>query len=215
MTPSSAHSTRRPTSIRWLLRGKNLFDHLAAAVLLVLALPLIVAIVLAIRLSSPGPALFKQTRVGQHGRLFTLHKFRTMRDGAETTLAAVADLNDADGPLFKIRRDPRSTRVGSWLRRWSLDELPQLWNVLQGEMSLVGPRPPLPSEVDLYDGVAHRRLLVKPGLTGIWQVNGRADLPWSKAIALDLYYVDHWSPALDLLVLAKTPAAVIGGRGAY
>jgi lipopolysaccharide/colanic/teichoic acid biosynthesis glycosyltransferase len=117
--------------------------------------------------------------------------------------------------LFKVRRDPRTTPIGCWLRRWSLDELPQLWNVLRGQMSLVGPHPPLPREVTRFDGEAHRRFLLKPGLTGMWQVSGRADLPWSEAVRFDLYYVDNWSLALDCKLLARTPAAVIGGRGAY
>jgi lipopolysaccharide/colanic/teichoic acid biosynthesis glycosyltransferase len=138
-----------------------------------------------------------------------------MRQGADALQASMASLNEADGPLFKVRRDPRITPIGCWLRRWSLDELPQLWNVLQGQMSLVGPRPPLPHEVSRFEGSAYRRFLVKPGLSGMWQVNGRADLPWSEALRFDLYYVENWSLALDCRLLIKTPAAVLGGRGAY
>ena len=124
-------------------------------------------------------------------------------------------MNEADGPLFKMRHDPRITPLGRWLRRWSLDELPQLWNVLWGEMSLVGPRPPLPTEVAGFERTAHRRFLVKPGLTGMWQVNGRAALGWSEAVGFDLYYVEHWSLALDFRILAKTPLAILRGQGAY
>jgi lipopolysaccharide/colanic/teichoic acid biosynthesis glycosyltransferase len=203
------------TRSKWPLLTKSALDRVGALILLVLLLPLIIGIFVAVRLTSSGPALFKQVRVGQQGRLFVLRKFRTMTVGADAAHASIANMNEADGPLFKIRRDPRTTRIGSWLRRWSLDELPQLWNVLVGEMSLVGPRPPLPREVDRFEGVAHRRFLVKPGLTGLWQVSGRADLPWSEAVRFDLHYVDNWSLALDCRLLLRTPAAVAGGRGAY
>ena len=195
--------------------AKSGIDRLAALLLLIVFSPLILAIVLAVRMTSPGPALFSQVRVGQLGRLFVLRKFRTMRDGAEAHQAALAGMNEADGPLFKIRSDPRTTPVGRWLRRWSLDELPQLWDVVRGRMSLVGPRPPLPHEVARFEERAHRRFLMKPGLTGLWQVSGRADLPWSDAVTFDLHYVDNWSLGLDFRVLLKTPAAVLGGQGAY
>ena len=142
-------------------------------------------------------------------------KFRTMVDGADAELDAISSLNESDGVLFKIRSDPRVTRSGRFLRRHSLDELPQLWNVVRGEMSSSGPRPPLPSEVEQYETDAHRRLLVKPGLTGLWQVSGRSELTWEDSVRLDLYYVENWSPALDVQILWRTIGAVIRGRGAY
>jgi lipopolysaccharide/colanic/teichoic acid biosynthesis glycosyltransferase len=158
---------------------------------------------------------FRQERVGRDGETFLMVKFRTMVRSAETDLAGLLDHNELDGPLFKMRDDPRITPLGRRLRRLSIDELPQLWHVLTGEMSLVGPRPPLPSEVATYGADVRRRLLVKPGMTGLWQVSGRADLAWDEAVRLDLYYVDSWSPALDLVILWKTINAVLRGRGAY
>jgi lipopolysaccharide/colanic/teichoic acid biosynthesis glycosyltransferase len=142
-------------------------------------------------------------------------KFRTMVNDAERLQADLEHRNEADGLLFKLRTDPRVTRVGRWLRRYSIDELPQIVNVLRGQMSMVGPRPPLPGEVEMYEGHVSRRLLVKPGITGLWQVSGRSDLPWNEAVRLDLYYVDHWSPTMDLTIMAKTFSAVIRGHGAY
>jgi lipopolysaccharide/colanic/teichoic acid biosynthesis glycosyltransferase len=159
--------------------------------------------------------VFRQTRVGRDGRRFTLYKFRTMVQDADKRIDEVLADNELDGPLFKIKNDPRITRVGAVLRRYSLDELPQLWNVVRGEMSLVGPRPPIPSEVEQYEEGVQRRLLVKPGLTGLWQVSGRSDLPWSEAVRLDLYYVENWSPMLDAIILGKTVAAVLRRQGAY
>jgi exopolysaccharide biosynthesis polyprenyl glycosylphosphotransferase len=195
---------------------KSSIDRLVAGVALIALAPAFVAIALAIRLTSRGPVLFRQERVGlRGGRTFTIWKFRTMVAGAERRVDEVAHLNEHDGPLFKIRQDPRVTAVGRWLRRFSIDELPQLVNVLRGDMSLVGPRPPLPSEVAGYRDEAGRRLLVKPGMTGLWQVGGRALLPWEEAVRLDLYYVENWSVALDLMVLWKTFGAVLHGRGAY
>jgi exopolysaccharide biosynthesis polyprenyl glycosylphosphotransferase len=195
---------------------KSAIDRVAAALLLLLLSPLFAAVALSVRvLGGAGPVLFRQTRVGQRGEEFTIYKFRTMRSGADAARAALRDDNDADGVLFKLRRDPRVTAVGRHLRRWSLDELPQLWNVLTGTMSLVGPRPPLADEVERYEDDARRRLLVKPGLTGLWQVSGRSDLPWSECVRLDLYYIENWSVALDMLVLWKTLRAVLGRRGAY
>jgi lipopolysaccharide/colanic/teichoic acid biosynthesis glycosyltransferase len=138
-----------------------------------------------------------------------------MRNGAETELTTLLDRNDRDGPLFKLRLDPRVTPMGRWLRRFSLDELPQLWNVVIGDMSLVGPRPPLPREVESYPAYFHRRFLVKPGITGLWQIQGRAELPWEESIRLDLYYVENWSLALDAYILWKTVFAVLNRRGAY
>ena len=199
--------------------GARLFkacsDLLLAGIALIVLAPLMLAIALVVRRSSPGPALFRQERVGRDGEPFTIRKFRTMSDSAEAELDLLIHHNEHDGVLFKIRDDPRCTAVGRKLRRYSLDELPQLWNVLAGQMSLVGPRPPLPSEVERYGDDVRRRLLVKPGLTGLWQVSGRADLPWEEAVRLDLYYVDNWSPALDFLILWKTFNAVARGRGAY
>lgn len=203
------------TGVRRLFKAA--IDRLGAAMLLVLAAPVMAVIGLAVRLTSRGPVLFRQTRVGVGGREFELFKFRTMCLDADRERVHLFPDNEHDGVLFKIRRDPRVTPLGRWLRRFSLDELPQLWNVFTGAMSLVGPRPPLPSEVERYDagnGV-HRRLLVKPGMTGLWQVSGRADLPWEEAVRLDLYYVENWSVALDLLVLVKTATSVLRGRGAY
>jgi exopolysaccharide biosynthesis polyprenyl glycosylphosphotransferase len=195
--------------------AKEVLDRCAAAMLLLLLGPALLAIATAIRIDSPGPAIFRQTRIGLRGRPFGVTKFRTMRAGADGEIAALAHLNEGDGPLFKIRQDPRITGVGRWLRRYSLDELPQLWNVLSGSMSLVGPRPPLPSEVERYASEVRRRLLVKPGITGLWQVSGRSDLSWEDAVWLDLHYVENWSVGLDALVLWKTVGAVLSGRGAY
>jgi len=195
--------------------AKALLDRVAALIALSVLAPLLVAIALAIRLSSPGPAIFRQTRTGWQGREFAMWKFRTMVRNAEALRSSVDELNrHATGELFKITVDPRITRLGRWLRRTSLDELPQLVNVLRGQMSLVGPRP-LPVTDRPYDGDARRRLLVKPGLTGLWQISGRSDLDWEESIRLDLRYVEQWSLALDALIVWKTVFAVVKGRGAY
>jgi exopolysaccharide biosynthesis polyprenyl glycosylphosphotransferase len=194
---------------------KELFDRLGAAAALAVLSPVFAAVALAVKLDSPGPVFFHQTRVGRDGRRFDMVKFRTMVVGAERLRADLVDRNEADGLLFKLRLDPRVTRTGRVLRRYSLDELPQLVNVLRGEMSMVGPRPPLPAEVDRYERHVTRRLLVKPGITGLWQVSGRSDLSWEEAVRLDLYYVDHWSPTMDLTIIAKTFSAVLRGSGAY
>jgi lipopolysaccharide/colanic/teichoic acid biosynthesis glycosyltransferase len=159
--------------------------------------------------------LFRQQRIGKDGKPFTMLKFRSMVVDAESQRAQLASLSDRDGLMFKMRDDPRVTKVGSWLRRYSLDELPQLMNVVAGSMSLVGPRPPLPEEVAQYGDDVRRRLLVLPGVTGLWQVSGRADLSWEESVRLDLRYVDNWSLASDLLILWKTGRAVLGGGGAY
>jgi exopolysaccharide biosynthesis polyprenyl glycosylphosphotransferase len=196
--------------------GKAMVDRLVALVALVVLAPVLLCIGIAVRATSPGPALFRQTRVGRHGRPFTFLKFRTMCFDAERYRDTLEPRNiNGDGPLFKLREDPRVTRLGAVLRRWSLDELPQLVNVLIGQMSLVGPRPPLPQEVARYSADTRRRLLVRPGLTGLWQVSGRSDLPWEDAVRLDLRYVDNWSPALDLTILFRTFAAVLHRAGAY
>ncbi|GGO17165.1 exopolysaccharide biosynthesis polyprenyl glycosylphosphotransferase [Microbispora rosea subsp. aerata] len=194
---------------------KSAFDKVVAAVfLLILAIPMLV-IAVVVRATSPGPALFRQTRVGRYGREFHMLKFRTMVVDAERLKPVLLECNESDGVLFKIRNDPRVTRVGQLLRRYSLDELPQLLNVLRGEMSLVGPRPPLPAEVEQYGADVHRRLVVRPGMTGLWQVSGRSDLSWEESVRLDLRYVDNWSLMLDLQILWKTWSAVTGGKGAY
>jgi exopolysaccharide biosynthesis polyprenyl glycosylphosphotransferase len=194
---------------------KSFVDRAVSFTALAVALPVLAVIALAVKLDSRGPVLFRQIRVGQGGEEFGVYKFRTMVVNADALLAELAARNETDGLMFKIRDDPRVTRVGRVLRRWSLDELPQLANVLFGHMSLVGPRPPLPSEVARYDGDVARRLLVKPGMTGLWQVSGRSDLTWEDGIRLDLYYVENWSLAADLSILWKTFGAVVRTRGAY
>jgi exopolysaccharide biosynthesis polyprenyl glycosylphosphotransferase len=194
---------------------KDLFDRSAAAFGLLMLSPLLLGIAAAIRLSDSGPALFTQTRVGKGGQTFKIYKFRTMVVDAEARLAEIRAQNDSDGVLFKMRRDPRVTAVGAKLRKWSLDELPQLLNVLRGEMSLVGPRPALPEEAAVYADHVRRRLVVKPGLTGMWQVNGRSDLSWEESVRLDLRYVENWSFVLDLQILWKTVSVMVRGSGAY
>ncbi|MBT2213856.1 MULTISPECIES: sugar transferase [Actinomadura] len=194
---------------------KGLFDRTAALGGLVLMSPLLLVVAFLIKTTSAGPVMFRQVRVGRGGREFTVLKFRTMVQDAESRKGALMERNENDGVLFKIRQDPRITRVGRWLRRYSLDELPQLINVLRGDMSLVGPRPPLPEEVAQYGGDVYRRLVVKPGLTGLWQVSGRSDLTWEESVRLDLRYVDNWSLALDLQIMWKTWSAVFRGSGAY
>jgi exopolysaccharide biosynthesis polyprenyl glycosylphosphotransferase len=194
---------------------KDLIDRCVAAVALLLLSPLMLAIAVSIRLSDRGPALFRQTRVGKDGATFSMYKFRTMVVDAEQRLAGLRELNEFDGVLFKMRRDPRITKIGARLRKWSLDELPQLFNVLLGDMSLVGPRPPLPDEAARYADHVRRRLVVKPGLTGLWQVSGRSDLSWDESVRLDLRYVENWSLALDLQILWKTIAVALRGSGAY
>ncbi|MBV8195147.1 MAG: sugar transferase [Candidatus Dormibacteraeota bacterium] len=194
---------------------KELLDRVWAITALVSLSPMLLAIAILIKLTSRGPVFYTQERVGLHGERFRMWKFRTMRVGADANLGNVAHLNVADGLLFKIRDDPRVTPIGRWLRRHSLDEIPQFWNVLRGDMALVGPRPPLPREVAQYGEDVRRRLLVKPGMTGLWQVSGRVELPWQEAIRLDLFYVENWSVVMDLMVLWKTMRAVVHGKGAY
>ena len=194
---------------------KRAMDVLISLVALVLLFPFLVMIGLAIKLETPGPVLFKQLRVGKGERLFALYKFRSMREGAHEELEQLLDRNEATGPLFKIRNDPRVTKVGRFLRRTSLDELPQLLNVLTGHMSLVGPRPAPPSEVQRYQAWHKRRLEVSPGLSGLWQVSGRSALTFDEMVLLDLYYIEHWSPLLDLQILIKTLPQIFLGEGAY
>jgi exopolysaccharide biosynthesis polyprenyl glycosylphosphotransferase len=194
---------------------KDAIDVTLATVLLLVFGPLFAALTAAVRLSSSGPAFFRQVRIGRNGREFLMYKFRSMYRDAERELEELRSFNDhGEEIMFKMRNDPRVTRVGRFMRRFSLDELPQLINVLKGDMSLVGPRPPLPTEVALYPRHVHRRLLVKPGLTGLWQVSGRADLDWEETVRLDLYYVENWSVTLDLEIIWKTLWAVLRGSGA-
>ena len=208
-------AVEQPRFEGWRRVVKTVLDRsVALGALLVLA-PLFGALALAVRLTSPGGVFYRQERIGLNGEPFTMLKFRSMVSGADQQVAGLSDGNDADGLLFKMRSDPRVTPVGRWLRRLSLDELPQLVNVLTGTMSLVGPRPPLPQEVARYDSSVSRRLLVKPGLTGLWQISGRSDLPWEEAVRLDLRYVENWSLALDLQILWKTARAVATASGAY
>jgi exopolysaccharide biosynthesis polyprenyl glycosylphosphotransferase len=195
---------------------KDLVDRAVAAVLLVALAPVLLALMAVVRATSPGPALFRQRRVGRGGREFTCLKLRTMVVDAEKLQGRLDHLNEnQDGLLFKIRDDPRLTPAGPLLRKYSLDELPQLLNVLAGSMSLVGPRPPLPSEVARYSEEVRRRLRVKPGLTGLWQVSGRSSLSWVDSVRLDLGYVENWSPRLDAEILLRTTSAVVRGTGAY
>ena len=196
------------------LAVKRGIDVVGASVGLVLAAPLIAAAAVAVRLTSPGPVFFRQMRCGIRGRPFWMLKLRTMYDGAEARQAELAERNEMDGPVFKVRDDPRVTSVGRILRRHSLDELPQLWNVLKGEMSLVGPRPPIPGEVSSYDPMHRRRLSMRPGLTCTWQVMGRNAIGFEEWVRLDLDYIDRWSLVLDVALLLRTIPAVIAGRGA-
>ncbi len=206
----------RETRLNWLDSvTKRAIDLVGSLALFLVFAPVMGIIVLLIRLDSPGPVIFAQTRVGQNGRRFTAYKFRSMRVGAEEELSMLNELNEATGPLFKIRHDPRRTRVGGWLRRTSLDELPQLWNVLRGEMSLVGPRPALPSEVEQYRDWHRRRLDIKPGITGLWQVSGRSELTFDEMVMLDIYYIENWSPWLDVWILLRTIPTMLLARGAY
>ncbi len=194
---------------------KGAFDRLVAGTALLLLAPILLTIAAIVRLTSPGSALFRQTRIGRNGEPFTMFKFRSMSLDAEDRLEELRLAEESDSILFKMRNDPRVTSIGRVLRRFSLDELPQLINVVAGHMSLVGPRPPLPSEAIQYGDDARRRLLVKPGLTGLWQVSGRSDLSWEDSVRLDLRYVENWSLTLDMVVLWKTVRAVLRAEGAY
>jgi exopolysaccharide biosynthesis polyprenyl glycosylphosphotransferase len=206
----------RPISIRgWNLVIKRIADLILGVILAALALPLLALIALAIRMDSPGPVLYTQTRVGRNGKPFRCYKFRSMVEGADDMRRTLAEQNDASGPLFKLRDDPRRTRVGRFLRRLSLDELPQLYNILRGEMSLIGPRPNLPHEVEQYQEWHKKRLSASPGMTGLWQVSGRSELTFDEMVLLDIYYVENWSLGLDLSILLRSIPAVLWGRGAY
>lgn len=195
---------------------KRLFDILFSGSVLLFGLPVLIAVALAVKLTSKGPVFYRQERIGLDGNPFEMIKFRTMVDGADKMVTKLAALNESEGGvLFKIRQDPRVTPVGKFLRKYSIDELPQFINVLKRDMSVVGPRPPLASEVRSYDDHARRRLLVRPGITGLWQVSGRSDLSWEDSVRLDMFYVENWSMISDLLIALKTVKAMIGHSGAY
>lgn len=198
----------------WIV--KNVFDRVLAVLILMVIAPALLAVAVAIKVGSRGPILFRQQRVGRGGTPFTMYKFRSVVVGADEHKDDIADHDIGAGVLFKVREDPRVTRVGRFIRRYSLDELPQLFNVVKGDMSLVGPRPPLECEVARYgqDGAA-RRLFVKPGVTGLWQVSGRSNLSWDESVRADLRYVENWTFMLDLSILRRTIRAVLSGDGAY
>ena len=196
------------------LAAKRLLDVCVSMLLLVMAAPITVFAAIAIRLSSPGSVLFKQERIGLNGRIFMLYKFRTMIEDAHQQRADLVHLNEMNGPVFKVKDDPRVTPIGRFMRRFSLDEIPQLWNVLKGDMSLVGPRPPIPEEVESYHRWHRRRLSMKPGLTCLWQVSGRNNVDFDRWMEMDLQYIDNWSPTLDLKILLRTIPAVLSGKGA-
>ncbi len=204
-----------PSSRTGRLLGKSVLDRVLGTVILLVASPVILVSAVAVKLTSRGPAFFRQTRMGVDGSTFTMYKLRSMVVDAEARKLDLLAQSNRDGLMFKMHHDPRITRVGAFLRRYSIDELPQLLNVVLGDMSLVGPRPPLTSEYEQYHDAVYRRLRVKPGLTGLWQVSGRADLSWEESVRLDLRYVDNWSLALDVLILWKTARAVLGRSGAY
>lgn len=197
------------------MRTKRLLDVVVATLALIPIGLITPIIALLITIDSKGGVFFRQRRVGRDGQVFDILKFRTMGASAETDLVGLADQNEGSGPLFKLKQDPRVTRVGTVLRRFSLDELPQFWNVLRGEMSVVGPRPPLPTEVRAYEAAVLRRLYVQPGITGLWQISGRSDLTWEQSVRLDLQYVENWSVATDLRIMTRTAAVMVRPKGAY
>jgi exopolysaccharide biosynthesis polyprenyl glycosylphosphotransferase len=199
----------------WRGFAKRTFDVVVASAGLVVSLPVMAVVAALIKIDSSGPVFFRQRRIGKDGELFTIYKFRTMTVDAELRLAELEAENEADGPLFKIRNDPRATRVGRFLRRFSIDEIPQLFNVLRGEMSMVGPRPALPSEAAKWAPRLRQRLMVKPGLTGMWQVNGRSNTTFDEYERLDLYYVDNWSLITDMIIILRTVPVLLRPKGAY
>ena len=199
----------------WYQTVKRTIDLVVSLAGILLSFPLWILIALCIKYDSRGPVIFRQTRVGKDGKHFVLYKFRSMQLGAEGMREKLKHLNIAEGPIFKIKDDPRVTRVGRFLRRTTLDELPQLLNVFKGEMSLVGPRPPLPEEVAVYTSLQKKRLEVTPGLTCLWQVSGRSEISFSEWIQLDLYYIQHQSLLLDIKIMIRTIPAVLSRRGAY
>jgi len=197
------------------LAFKRLFDFVVSSLLILMLLPvLFIPLAILIKLESKGPVFFLQERVGQNQRRFKMIKFRSMVANAEELRAALEAMNEADGPVFKIRKDPRITRIGGFIRKYSVDEFPQLFNVWMGQMSLVGPRPPIPAEVEEYTWSQRRRLSVRPGMTGLWQVSGRSDVGFEEWVELDLTYIDNWSVMQDVMILLKTFGAVVRGRGA-
>jgi exopolysaccharide biosynthesis polyprenyl glycosylphosphotransferase len=198
----------------WRRTAMRVFDLLVSCVGLLLTAPIVAGAAIAIRLESPGPVFYHQRRVGLNGHVFDIIKLRTMYDGADQLRDQLLEQNESDGPLFKIRTDPRITRVGRVLRKFSIDEIPQFWNVVRGEMSVVGPRPALPSEVEQWSPDVHERLQVLPGITGMWQVSGRSDTTFEEYKRLDMYYVDNWSLAHDIRIVLKTIWVVALGRGA-
>lgn len=206
---------RTTPDISWQLLGKRIIDIIGASVGLIILGPLVMLpTAIIIKLTSPGPILFRQKRSGLHGRLFTMYKFRSMVNNAEMLRAELEAYNEQTGPVFKMTNDPRVTPFGRFIRKTSIDELPQLWNVLKGEMSLVGPRPPIPSEVEQYDPWHRRRLSMKPGITCLWQISGRNNIPFDQWMKLDLQYIDNWSLWLDLKILFRTIPVVLAGIGA-
>jgi exopolysaccharide biosynthesis polyprenyl glycosylphosphotransferase len=208
--------SKRPVVITgWNYVLKRSSDIALAGIGALIMLPFMLMIAAAIKLDSAGPVFYAQQRIGRHGKPFRCFKFRSMVVDAELMVGELAELNEASGPLFKLRDDPRRTRVGRFLRRFSLDELPQIWNVLTGEMSIVGPRPNLPSEVEQYQEWHKKRLLVSPGITGLWQVSGRSDLTFDEMALLDVYYVENWNVLSDLSIMLRTIPAVLRARGAY
>jgi exopolysaccharide biosynthesis polyprenyl glycosylphosphotransferase len=202
----------RPAGMGWV---KRLLDLWLGSIISLALLPLLLVVAVAIKLDSPGSIFYWQRRVGKDGRRFGMLKFRSMRRDADLHLERLRDQNEATGPLFKMRKDPRVTRVGRILRRLSIDELPQLYNVIKGDMSLVGPRPPIPAEVDEYDEWQLGRLRATPGMTGLWQVSGRSEVPFREMVRLDLHYIRNWSLGLDVEILLRTIPAVLSNRGAY
>jgi exopolysaccharide biosynthesis polyprenyl glycosylphosphotransferase len=199
----------------WNMALKRSFDIAVASFVTLLGLPAWLTLAGLVKVTSPGPVFYRQERVGKGGETFKMYKFRTMVVDADKRMAELREQNEADGPIFKIKHDPRVTSVGRWMRKFSLDEFPQLLNVLKGEMSLVGPRPPLPSEADAYTERHWRRLEVLPGMTGLWQVSGRSDLTFEEMIRLDLYYIQNWSVRFDVTMLLRTVPAVLVSKGAY
>jgi exopolysaccharide biosynthesis polyprenyl glycosylphosphotransferase len=206
---------KEPTLKGWKIALKRFIDIAISSVLLLVFSPLLFLVGILIKLDSPGPVFFRQTRLGRGERPFTCYKFRSMRQDAEEVKPELSGLNEAEGPIFKIKEDPRVTRVGKVLRRISFDEMPQLINVFRGDMSLVGPRPPLPSEVEEYEDWHHDRLKIPTGLTGLWQVMGRSDLTFDEMVMLDLYYAENWSLWLDFKIMLRTVPTVLFGSGAY
>ena len=206
---------KEPTLKGWKIALKRFIDIAISGAMLLLLSPLLILIAVLIKIDSPGPVFFKQTRLGRGAKPFTCYKFRSMWEDAEDVKPELSDLNEAEGPIFKIKNDPRITRVGKIIRRFSFDELPQLINVFRGDMSLIGPRPPLPSEVEGYEDWHHDRLKIPSGLTGLWQVMGRSDLTFDEMVMLDLYYAENWSLWLDFKIMLRTIPTVLLGRGAY